>query len=389
MRAWLVTGTLLLGLGSGGCGIFGGGDDDPIEPPAELVPFESTLEVRTIWSARVGGDSERLRLGLSPASDGTRIYAGSYDGRAAAYDAREGDRIWLTETDLPLAAGPGYDDGLVVFGTTDGDLLALTAETGEEVWRQAVGSEILAPPAIGSGVVVVRSVDGRLRGYSSTNGRLLWSVEQSVPALTTRGNSAPYIAGAVVVTGFDNGRLGAYEIDSGDALWEVAVSLPTGRTELDRLVDMSAGLQVVGNDVYAVGLGRAVGVALETGLVLWQQELSSHSGLGADFNHVYVTNELSEVVALDRTAGTPRWRQGALRLRDVTAPSRFGRTVVVGDLEGYVHWLDPDDGSFLARERASSQRIAAAPLVVGQNLFTQSEDGTLTAFTIVVDDDAG
>jgi outer membrane protein assembly factor BamB len=294
--------------------------------------------------------------------------------------------LWVVDTDLPLAAGPSYDDGLIVFGTTDGDLLALNAETGEEVWRQAVGSEVLAPPAIGSDVVVVRSVDGRLRGFSSADGRFLWSVEQSVPALTTRGNTAPYIAGAVVVTGFDNGRLGAYEIISGDPLWEVAVAIPTGRTELDRMVDMSAGLQVVGNDVYAVGLGRAVGVALETGLVIWQQELSSHSGLGADFNHVYVTNELSEIVALDRTRGTPRWRQSALRLRDVTAPRRFGRTVVVGDLEGYVHWLDPDDGSFLARARASSRRISAAPLVVGENMFTQSEDGTLAAFTIVIDD---
>jgi outer membrane protein assembly factor BamB len=229
-------------------------------------------------------------------------------------------------------------------------------------------------------------VDGQLRGFSAADGRLLWSVVQTVPALTTRGNTAPYIAGTVVVTGFDNGRLGAYDISNGEPFWEVPVAVPTGRTELERLVDMSAGLQVVGNDVYAVGLGRAVSIALETGLMLWQHEISSHSGLGADFNFVYVTNDESEVVALDRAGGTPRWRQNALRLRDVTAPTRFGRTIVVGDLEGFVHWLSPDDGRFLARERASSQRIAATPLVVGENLFVQSEDGTLTAFAIVVDD---
>ena len=75
-----------------------------------------------------------------------------------------------------------------------------------------------------------------------------------------------------------------------------------------------------------------------------------------------------------------------MRLRDLTAPTRFGQTVVVGDMAGYVHWLSPDDGSFLARERASSQRISARPLVVGQNLYTQSEDGSLTAFTIVTDE---
>ncbi len=388
MRIWLLIAVLGLGLGSSGCAMFGGGDEDPIEPPAELVEFDQTLSVRRIWSVRIGGDSERLRLGLAPATDGARIYVGTYDGTAAAYDAREGDRIWSVDTDLRLAAGPGYDDGLLVFGTTDGDLLALDAESGEELWRQSVGSEVLAPPAIGSDVVVVRSVDGRLRGFSSAAGRLLWTVVQTAPAFTTRGNTAPYIAGTVVVSGFDNGRLGAYDVTSGDPYWELAVAIPSGRTALDQLVDISAGLQVVGNDVYAVGLGRAVGVALETGLVLWQQEMSSHSGLGADFNNVYVTSDVDEVIALDRTGGTPRWTQSALRLRDLTAPSRFGRTVVVGDLEGYLHWLSPDDGSFLARERASSQRIAAPPLVVGENLFSQSEDGTLTAYTIV-DDEAG
>ncbi len=385
MKSWIVTGAMLLGLGNSGCAMFGGDDEDPIEPPAELVDFDETLDVRQLWSVRLGSDSERLRLGLSPATDGARVYAGSSDGRASAFDAIEGDRVWQTDTELSLAAGPGYDDGVLVFGTTDGNLIALVAETGEELWRQNVGSEVLASPAIGLDVVVVRSVDGRLRGFSTADGRALWSVEQTVPALTTRGNTVPYIAGTVVVTGFDNGRLGAYDISSGDPIWEVAVAIPTGRTEIDRLVDMSAGLQVVGNDVYAVGLGRAVGIALETGLVLWQQELSSYAGLGADFNNVYVTNNLSEVVALGRTTGTPRWSQGALRLRDLTAPAPFGSTIVVGDLEGYLHWLSPDDGTFLARERVGSQRITAAPLVVGQNLFAQSEDGTLAAYTIVED----
>ena len=129
-----------------------------------------------------------------------------------------------------------------------------------------------------------------------------------------------------------------------------------------------------------------MGVALETGLLLWQQELSSHSGLGADWNNVYVTDEFSEVVALDRNRGTLRWRQDALRLRDVTAPTPYGNSIVVGDLEGYLHWLNPSDGNLLARVRAASQRIAAAPLVVGDNLFIQSDDGTIAAFTVVADE---
>jgi len=388
VRSWRgVAGIALLGLSGGGCVMFGGGDEDTSEPPAELMSFEASLDVRRLWSARVGRSSEALRLGLAPATDGARIYVGSHDGQAAAFDAQTGRRLWSARTDAALAAGPGYGGGVLVFGTTDGELLALDAQTGDERWRRFVGSEVLAPPALGGEVVAVRSVDGRLRGFSALDGRALWAVQQAVPALTMRGNTAPYVAGTVVVAGFDNGRLGAYELSTGDALWEITVAAPTGRTELERLVDISAGLQVVGNDVYAVGYhGRAVGIALERGALLWQQELSSYSGLGVDWNGVYITDEFSELVALERAGGTPRWRQTGLRLRDVTAPSAFGNTIVVGDLEGYLHWLDPGDGRFLARTRMASQRITAAPLVVGENLVAQSDDGTVAAYAI--DDDS-
>ena len=162
---------------------------------------------------------------------------------------------------------------------------------------------------------------------------MLWAVEQNLPALTLRGNTAPRVAGTLVISGFNNGRVGAYEIADGDPAWEVAIANPTGRSELERLVDVSAGLSIVGNDVYVVGYhGRAVGIDLETGVVLWQQDLSSYAGLGADINNVYVTSDFDAVVALERNAGTQLWRQEALRLRDVTAPTRYANTLVVGDL---------------------------------------------------------
>ena len=383
MRGWHILAFAALIAVTTGCGR----DNDSGEPPAELVSFSERLEVRRVWSTRVGRSTERLRLGLSPSTDGDRVFAASHGGDVAAFDLQSGRRSWSSQTNLPLSAGPAYGAGIVALGTTDGELIALEAQSGAELWRRAVGAEVLAPPAIGGEVVALRTVDGRLRGYSSLDGRELWTVVQSVPALTLRGNTAPYVSGTSVVTGFDNGRLGAYELATGDVLWEFPVAAPSGRTELERLVDISAGLQVAGNDVFAVGYhGRAIGVALENGVVLWQQELSSYAGLGVDLNSVYVTDEFSELVALERDSGTPIWRQNALRLRDVTAPSAHGNVIVVGDFEGFLHWIDPRDGSFLARERAASNRITAAPLVVGQTMIVQSEGGTVAAYAVELEE---
>jgi len=353
------------------------------EPPAKLVEIKRTLNVHKVWSHKVGGGFERLRLGLHPASDGARIFAGAVDGHVASYDATTGKEIWDVKTKLPLSAGPGYGDGVLAFGSSDGDLIALDAASGKELWRQPIGSEVLASPAIGSGAIVVRTVDGRLRAFAARDGKTVWSIEQTLPALTLRGNSPPRVAGNVVVAGFNNGRVGAYEIANGDQAWEVAIANPQGRTELERLVDVSQGLQVFATEVYVVGYhGRVVGIDMGTGVILWQQDMSSYAGLSADFNSVYVTNDVDAVIALDRRAGAQVWRQEALRLRDVTAPTRFGNAVVVGDYDGYLHWLDTGDGHFVAREHAAKGRISAAPLVVGENVYVQGDDGTVAAYTV-------
>src|SRR5690606_33976346 len=183
---------------------------------------------------------------------------------------------------------------------------------------------------------------------------------------------------------FDNGRVGAYELASGKALREVAAGIPSGRAELARLVDMGAsGIEVSNNTVYAVGFnGALVSIPLASGNPTWSQEVSSYAGLGLDFANVYVTTNVDAVIAFGRTLGTEQWRQEALRLRDVTAPARFDDAIVVGDYEGYVHWLNPANGEFIARTRASRGRVTARPLAVGDTLIVQTDDGSLVAFGI-------
>jgi len=92
--------------------MFGGGDDDEELEPVALLKFEQTLKVRKLWSEKLGGGSEFLRIALSPASDGNRIYAASYDGKVSAYNPENGDQIWRTELEIILSAGPGVGNDL-------------------------------------------------------------------------------------------------------------------------------------------------------------------------------------------------------------------------------------------------------------------------------------
>ncbi len=374
----------LAALSIAGCAWFGGDEDEELQP-TELLKFKATLDVKRIWSTKVGDGTEFLRIALSPAGDGNRIYAASYDGKVSAYDPGDGDRIWRTEVDANLSAGPGVGDGLVVVAGYDGDLIALSAEDGSELWRVNIAGESLARPLVADNSVVVYTIDGRLRVFSGFDGTERWSLEQSLPALTLRGSASPIIVGTTIIAGFDNGRLLGISLDDGAEQWESILTPPSGRSDLDRLADVDGNMAAVGQDVYATGYhGRVASLAVESGQVLWAREISGLAGLTADWNNIYLAAEEGELLALLRRNGDDVWRQEALVRREPTAPVVFGTAVVVGDFEGYVHFFNNFDGRPIARLRVGKGMISHAPVVIGGRLFVQSESGTLSAFELPV-----
>jgi outer membrane protein assembly factor BamB len=199
--------------------------------------------------------------------------------------------------------------------------------------------------------------------------------------LSLRGTSAPVQAGDAVIAGFDSGKVMAVALGSGDLLWQAQVSSARGRTELERLADVDAAVRVAGDDVFAVGYqGRVVMLARESGQVWWGRDLSSYRGLAIDDDQVYVATSEGDVVALRRRDGSILWQQQGLRRRSTGTPGVVGSSVVVGDFDGYLHWLDRADGRFVARERPGRDRIAAAPLVAGNRVYVIDEGGQITAF---------
>jgi outer membrane protein assembly factor BamB len=364
-----------------GCGLFG--DDDDVLPPKELLKFEATLPVKKAWSAKVGKGSEFMRVSLSPAGDGKRIYAASNDGVVSAFNPDNGKRIWRVELDVPLSAGPGVGENYVVVAGSDGDLICLSADDGREIWRIAIDAESLARPLIKDGSVVVQTIDGKLQVFSVFDGSEQWSIVQDTPRLTLRGTSSPVIAGSIVVAGFDNGRLVGTSLTTGVTAWEAMLSPPSGRSDLDRLADVDGVLAVVGQDVYAAGYqGRLASVASESGQILWARDISTHVGVGVDFSNVYSLDGEGEILALLRRTGDEVWRQDALLRREPTTPVAFDNAVVLGDFEGYVHFFSNVDGRPVARVRVGKGLLSGPPVAIGNKLYVQSESGSLEVYAV-------
>lgn len=356
-------------------------DSKKVDKPAELIDIESTLKVQREWSYGFGGNSDRLRLALSPSAVENVIYAAGFNGEVVALAADTGKRIWRTKTKLELTAGPGVGEGLLIVGSNDGMVVALDAATGEERWRKQMSSEVLATPAIANELIVVRTVDGRVVALTKDGSEVRWTVEQSVPRLSLRGTAPPVIAGDAVIAAFDNGRVMSVELRTGDTQWDTVVGTPSGRSELERLVDIDSPVRVIGDDVFVVGFhGRVAMLARDSGQIWWARDFSSYRGLAIDGPVLYATNDEGTVVAMRRTDGSVNWEQPALRLRALTTPVVDGQTLIVGDYEGYLHWLSTSDGAFLARTKTDGERITNAPVIINGRVLVQTDGGKLIAF---------
>jgi len=371
---------------SAGCstisGWFGGSDNSV--PPAELKSIAQSVNIQQLWETRVGSGTDNQFIRLIPALTDGRLYAASHDGMVVALDALSGQRLWETATQLPISGGVGVsDDGLVLVGTRKGEVVALRQDSGQEAWRKQVSSEVLAPPRAASGIVVVRTIDGKFTGLDSRSGEQRWVYTHALPALSLRGNAPPLLTRELAIAGLDNGKLLVLSLAQGLPLTEKTVAAPRGRTEIERLIDIDSEPKAFGDTLYlAAYRGNVAAINMRDGNLVWNRDLSSHAGLDVDARQVYVSDDADAVLALDRAAGGTFWKQAEMTGRRLSAPAATTDYVVVGDFEGYLHWLRKEDGRIVGRIRAASKAIIAPPIVVGDIVFVQSQGGTLGAFRL-------
>ena len=359
-------------------------DDKIVLPPAELVDFEAEFEPDVVWSEDAGVGADTEYSDLSPWLQNGAVIAVDHQGEVNSYQTANGDLNWQIELDVPVVAGPGGGDGLILIGTQQGEVIALDENTGEFQWRKRLTSEVLTPPKAAYGVVVARTADGRMSGLSAADGSNLWNYQRAVPLLSLRGASPPVVYDDRVIAGYANGKLVALSITDGKVIWERNVAVSRGRTEIDRLVDIDSEPVIRYGRVYVVAYhGNVAVIDIASGQQIWSREMSSKAGLDVDPDiAVYVSDEDSHVWALQDGSGNGLWRQTDLLRRRATAPAVAGDYVIVGDLEGYAHWLSRDDGRFVARMRIARSAIRSKPIVKDDLVFITAIDGTLTAVRV-------
>jgi outer membrane protein assembly factor BamB len=342
---------------------------------AELEPITASLQVHSLWQASAGKAGDYV---FAPAVVDKSVYVAAADGTVARYD--DGRQVWRISAGMPLSAGVASNGKIVVVGSPKGDVLTFAAEDGKPGWKARVSSEVLAAPAIAAGLVVVRSGDYRLTALDIADGKRKWLYQRETPALSLRSTATPLFADRFVFAGFPGGKLVAVQISNGAAAWEGTVALPKGSTELDRIADIVAAPVLAGRDICAVAYqGRVACFDLSSGNMTWARDVSSSAGLDIDSKHVYVVDEKGAIQAFDRSSGTSIWKQDKLAYRDLTAPKAMLGYIAVGDAKGVVHFLNRDNGAFVARFNTDGSAIDAPLRAYGSGLVVQSGGGGVFA----------
>ena len=351
----------------------------PRNDPAPLIDFKQTMALRTVWSVDIGKSENYV---FSPALVGDKLYVASAEGTVACLDVISGKTLWRMNAGVGLTAGVGSDGKSVVVAGADGVILAFDAASGKSLWKSQASSEVLSAPAIGRGMVVVRSLDNRIIGLDAETGARRWFLQRTAPALTLRAAPGIVIAEGNAYVALPGGRLIAMSLINGAVRWEAAIAEPRGATELERVADVSGTPAIAGRDICAATYqGRIACADINNGTLRWSRELSTEVGVGIDERFVFAADERGNVSAFTRDSGASQWRNTAFSWRRLSAPVSFGRAVVLGDREGYLHFLSREEGSMIARVATDGSAIKATPVVSGSSLIVQTQAGKLLALT--------
>ncbi len=350
---------------------------------AELRPVANRIALTPLWNYSVGSQYRDPDSHIAPWIDRDQVLLASNEGAVVALAAETGARIWEASVPGTVLAGVAADERAAYVGTWEQEIFALDRASGAELWKKTMSSEVLSLKALPGGRLAVRTNDGRMSVLDAEDGETLWNHVHGSPSLTLRGAGEPEAQDDRVLAGFDDGQLIAFDAESGLQHWKARLAIPTGRTELERIVDVDGPVRLEGGVAYAAALSNQVG-AVETveGDLLWSKDIKALHAPAVDDVAVYVTDLSSSVWALDRKSGGAYWEQDALAYRNLSAPAPTGLHVIVVDFDGYLHWLRITDGEIVARHKVDGP-LQAPPQARAGRIYLLHRGGRFAAYQFV------
>lgn len=345
-------------------------------------PLPKITEITTmapVFSQSVSSSSEKDPLRLQLDANNGVVFIVDPKGKVAAYQGKQ--RLWEKNVSkLGLSAGAEAADGIVVVGNKKGQLFALDQVTGEQKWTAQLSGALISPSLILNNRVITVSNDGTVFAHSTTDGQQLWAYTLPNVQFSLRGNASPVAVDdrAIVVA---SANAYVYVIDSltGAPLMQRRVAISEGRSDIKKLNDIDGDPVVVGQFLVTTSYqGQVTALNLANQQVVWSEDSSSTKRPEVAGNGVFVASTDGKLTAYEITSGQKLWENDQLLNRKLSNPVMLGNNLVVGDLDGYLHIVDPSSGQLIGRSKTSGE--VRSLRVIDNQLYVATQKGAVSVW---------
>ena len=344
--------------------------------PTEIQGVSVLQEVRTVWTANVG----RVDFPLVVSARDDRLALANGQGVVAVLDASTGKDIWRVKLDQAISAGVGSDGQQLAVVTRNNELVVL--QDGKVQWRKSLPAQSFTAPLVAGARVFVLTADRSVIAFDGATGRQLWLQQRPGEPLVLKQAGVLLAFKNTLLVGL-SGRLAGLDPNTGVIRWESAIATPRGTNDIERLVDLVAPFDRVGDVVCVRAFQSAIGcVNAERSLGLWTRP--SNGEMGVSGNETLVVAPLSNgvVQAWSRVNGERLWDTERLKYRSLSAPLVTPRGVLVADNGGWLYLLSLADGALLNRIKLDAEELATAPVMAGSRYVVVSREGRVTGLQI-------
>jgi outer membrane assembly lipoprotein YfgL len=342
--------------------------------PAPLESYGPKIAGRQVWSQSIGS----IGFPLVPAVHQGVVTLAAGNGELVALQADSGQVMWRADAGGALAAGVGSDGRFSAVVTRSNEVVVF--DSGRPLWRKRVPSSVVTPPLVAGERVFVMGVDRAVHAFDALDGRKLWTLQRPGEALT--------LAQAGVLVAFRNTllvgqgpRLAGVDPLRGSVQWEVPMATPRGSNEVERLADLVGPPVRVAERLCMRAFQSSVACAdAARGAVLWSRSVGGANAVAGDAERIFGADASDRITAWRATTGDVVWSSEKLLNRGLSGGVAIGPTVVFGDAEGWVHFLNAATGEQQLRLPTDGKPVIGTPVLVGNTLLVTTQGGGLFAF---------
>ncbi|MDC0029782.1 outer membrane protein assembly factor BamB [Pseudomonadota bacterium] len=338
-------------------------DDSDVEviEPVALQSFKNEYSLSIEWKKSFKGENG---LGsFRPSFYSGNMLVADPEGNIFSINPQSGKENWKINLDRELAAGVASGFGKLIVSDLNGFVIAIDSDKQEIVWEKNIGGEVLSNAVVSASLILVKNSVGELVALSSLSGEKKWFFRSQLPALTVRGTGESIIENDIVFSTFDNGRLGAFQLETGFFLWDAPISFVEGSSELENLIDADSAPVIAKQLIFATNYqGNLTAFDIAQKRPVWNANASSFYSPVVANNMIMVIQDDGSILSFSLANLSPSWTSKEYLRRQLSSGVAYKNLLLVGDLDGYVHVINPMTGITVGRKKVSGDPI--------MNLFT-------------------